>query len=617
MLTKFINLFTTQKSQLPPKKEMGLLQDLDPGKLPSKDMKRFTNEVNALINRYNNKTDDSQKIEILKEIQEKIKEVEYRYRQEHFANSPGYLQARAFLFKEIQYQYASLGVTSLAPRNSSPLAEIIANMSSEKADELLKILVDATAGIKKGGKKLNTALSNLYEKTDTSQEANAFREFLNKHEISFLGGGNSKNFKITAKDGSEEVLKVDYRLSMPKNVEAHLREKLTDLFIPVYVERSATCVDSEGKTINRGLVVTDFCEGGSVVEHRSTLKYVSDLVTKTGSIFQQMAGSMLDIQDAHCMFPDAKITNWLVDEEGNVRIGDTKSFLFTDEQGKYKSDIPGNKYCSFLNTPDYIPPEFDDSSFDADAAHAYILGKNLYHFTSGKVGTVNDGAKFDFDTQFFKIPTIGPAYKELIEGLVKPDPAKRMSVREALDQLFMINNPAFREVFTELKALKFGENDKIMNQYIREKQQLINATTDKRKLAEILYDLKNTVAALKNDKVAQEVRDIVDDYRSSAGLFTVGKNAKASRIEQSMSQLSIEERCHFMDSPKSKDVMKAIASHRHWGKSGKVYFTETGEIDTEKAAKHFKDFKAKFSEQFKKEPETEQIEEQSRKSLEL
>ncbi len=615
MFAKFTNLFSTQKPELPPKKEMGLLKDFDPGVLPSKDMKRFTKEINELISQYN-KTDDSEKIAILKGIQEKIKEVEYRYRQQHFAKSPGYLQAQAFLFKEIQYQYASLGTTSLAPAHSSPLTEIIANMSSEKADKLLSILVDATKDRENEGKKLNTELSNLYEKTDKSPEANAFRKFLSTHEISFLGGGNSKNFRVVGtSDGKEEVLKVDYRLSMPKNVEAHLREEITDLFTPVYAERSATCVDSKGNTINRGIVVTDYCKEGSVIDYRTT--NLKEIVVQTGSIFQQMAGAMLDIQDAHCMFPDAKITNWLVDEKGNIRIGDTKSFLFTDEQGKYKSDIPGNEYCSFLNTPDFVPPEFLDSSFDADAAHAYILGKNLYYFTSGKVGEIDDGAKFDFNRIFFKIPDIGPAYRTLIEALVKPDPAKRMPVREALDQLFIINNPAFRDVFTELKALKFGENDKIMNQYIRERQQSINATSDAKEQARILLDLKKTVTALKNDKAAQEVRDIIDDYRATAGLFTVGKNAKANRIEQSMSQLSIEERCHFMDTPKSKDVMKAIASHRHWGKSGKVYLTETGEIDTEKAAKHFKDFKVKFNEQLKKEPKTEQIEEKPTKSLEL
>ncbi|WP_223825966.1 hypothetical protein, partial [Staphylococcus aureus] len=78
---------------------------------------------------------------------------------------------------------------------------------------------------------------------------------------------NSKNFKVVrTKDGNEEVLMVDFRLSMPKNVEVHLREEISDLFIPVYAERSATCVDSEGNKICRGHVVTDFCKGGSVAE---------------------------------------------------------------------------------------------------------------------------------------------------------------------------------------------------------------------------------------------------------------------------------------------------------------------------------------------------------------
>lgn len=505
-------------------------------------------------------------------------------------------------------------------------------MSPEKADKLLDILVNNTSkGLTKEElekKNYKKELANLYEESDKSPEAEAFRKFIKEHEISFLGGNNSKNFKITQlSDQSEFVLKIDYRFGMPRNVEAHLREKLSDKFIPIHAERQATCIDhATGDTITRGIHVTEYSGGGSVYDHRQQLTRVSDLIRYSGEIFEQMAGSMLDIQDAGCMFPDAKITNWLIDDIDQLQLSDTKTFIFTDKNGKYHLGLPGNEYGAFLDSNNYRPPEVNglitdpsETILDADAVHAYILGVNLYIYATNSMGKGNNGAKFDFDFQLFNSEPHGPAFKELVVGLVNPDPAKRMPVREALDRLFMINNPEFKDVFTQLKTLNFGKDDKMMNQYIRDKQELINITYGKEARQKILEDLQNTVSALETGPV-QQVRSEISKFRKEAAdLFAVGKNAKAERIENAMSKLSIEERVHFFDSTKSKEVLKELASHRHWGKGGKVYLTEN-EIDTDKAATSFKDFKAKFQDQMKprKPKEEEPTErEEHRKSIEI
>lgn len=591
MLSKLSKLLK-KEPKLPPRKPMPHLSDFEHGALPREDMVKFTKEVNLLIDQYNKQDKDSSKIDTLKEIQKKIQEIDYKYRPSQLARSPGYQSAHDSLFKDIQYQYSSLGVSSFSsPKKSSSLPEVIANMSPEKTNQLL--------GILNKGKEadLDNELKALYQPTDKSEEAKAFRQFLKEHEISFLGGGNSKNFKVTRlKDGTESVLKVDNRLDMPRNIESHLREKLGDKFAPIDTERTAIGKDSEGKPIQRTLLVTEFCKGGSVDQQRSQFTTVPELVENTGKIFEQMSSVMLDIQEAGCMFPDAKITNWLVDEDNKIRLADTKSFLFTDKNGNYHSDIPGNEYCGFISTGGFQPPEFYKSSMSSDSVHAYILGKNLYYYTSGKLGKGDDGSKYDFSGQFFKTKE-GPEYKEIIEGLIKPDPSKRMPVREAVDRLFMINNPEFKDVFTDLKKLKFGENDKVMNDYIRDKQKQINSTTNPDERAKILKELETTVSKLKEDKATQEVKNVINGFRERAGLFTVGMKAKATRIENEMSKLSIEERSNFFGSDKSEQVLKAIASHRHWGKGGKTYVTKEGEIDQEKAAQSFKDFKSKFKAQ--------------------
>ncbi|MFJ1267106.1 hypothetical protein ACD661_00885 [Legionella lytica] len=463
-------------------------------------------------------------------------------------------------------------------------------MAPEKADKLLGILV------KGKNPALDDELRSLYDVTDERVEAKNFRKFLRGHEISYLGGGNSKNFKVVDLDnGQEAVLKIDCRLDMPRNVESHLREKMPDSFAPIAAERQVCCRNEKGESISRTMLVTDFCKGGSVNEHRSNLTTKTELLKSTGQIFEQMAGTLLNIQEAGCMFPDAKITNWLVDASGKVQLADTKSFLFTDANQQYREGLPGNKYCGMLRTSGFTPPELNDATMSADAVHAYILGKNLYYYASGKLGQGDDAADFKFDSVGFEGP-VGKEYKEIIQGLVRPEPQERMKVREALDRLFMINHPEFKAVFAELQALKFGENDEKMNEFIRNKQNQINNTPLEGRPA-ILAELQQTIVTLKADKAVEGVKSTIQDLRDRAGIFTVGMNAKAERIESAMGKLSIEERCNFLGSAKAEPVMQALASHRHWGKGGQVNLTADGKIDVEKSAQSFKDFKAKFIDQ--------------------
>ena len=83
------------------------------------------------------------------------------------------------------------------------------------------------------------------------------------------------------------------------------------------------------------------------------------------------------------------------------------------------------------------------------------------------------------------------------------------------------------------------------------------------------------------------------NYRENAGLFTIGMKAKSLRIETAMLDVPVEDRVNFLQSPGSSKVMEALASHRYLGKRGNVYLNENGQVDTEKAATTFKEFKKK------------------------
>ncbi|MCC5792307.1 MAG: hypothetical protein JJT82_06850 [Legionellaceae bacterium] len=579
---------------------MSLLAPMPAGKLPPGAVCAFLTTVNERIQSFNNTADNDKKKHILGQIQKIIRGIEYRYPPSYLAASPVYQAAQAKLFRDIRDQLYRLGTTSLRDETEPPssLAEIIANMSPQKAAALLKILDRGS------GANLGETLPHLYAREDLSPEATHFAAFLQEHTVSFLGGVNSKVFKVEhSRTGQRAVLKVDNRLDLPRNREFYLRHQqaLKAKFIANKVERQVTTQRDSGDTISRTLLVTDYCEGGDLFSHRNTLQTNAALAGKVGTIFAQMARTMLDIQEAGCIFPDAKITNWLVDAHDNVRIADTKSFLFTYDTGRYSSIIPGNEYAGFVHTPFFTPPECSSGPVYADSMHAYILGKNIYVYATGKRVSGDDGAAFDFSGAFFKTEK-GVQYQSLIENLVKPKPEERMSLRNASDALYMLNidevfltkYTQFRAIVDELKSLRFGVDDPQMNAYICQKQLEVNGARTDLDVEKILGDMKAMVRALQADPAAQTLRDIIENYRKNAGWFTIGMHVKATRIERAMARLPLEERQQLLASRQTQEVMEALASHRYWGKRGNVYKNEKGGVDPRQAATTFKHFKERF-----------------------
>jgi hypothetical protein len=582
--------------EAPPKRAMPVIQSFAKGTLKKEDCQQFEKKINELIERYNEANEDDKRA-LLAQIQSKIQQIEYKYRPSDLAASKAFINVRNELFLEIKYQLASLAIPSLLnpTDNPSTLAELIANMAPDKADKLTGILIkgenDALVG----------ELAALYETDDESHDAKAYRQFLQNNQITYLGGGNSKNFRVENNDTHMvEVLKVDCRLDMPRHVEQHLREKLGDKFTPNPAERSVVCKDPKTKkTVSRSLLVTEFCPSGSVLDYRVKMGKdikTDDLHEKANDIFGQMSDIFLQIQDNGCFFPDAKFTNWLLDGSGKLRLADTKSFLFTDSNGNYSSGLEKNQRCGFVTTQCFNPPEYGSSKVNVDSAHAYILGKNLYAFMTVQVPEAKDAKGLDFSSNHFKGEK-GGQYKHLIESLVKSDPKKRMTLNDARLELFLIKEPEFRAVFDDLKSLRFGPNDKAMNDHINQKiQQISTANPDDR--AMIKRDLEADVEQLKTNAQLKEIKSITQNLRDSSHWYTIGKNKKAGLIDAAMGQVSIEERKTFgsNDSKEENQVVRELARHRHIGKRGKVYVNKDNEIDNGKAAKTYKEFKSKFNE---------------------
>ena len=453
----------------------------------------FYIQINEAITKYNRAEDNNTKLEALNNMQEALHYVDVHAAAE---DEPGNLtQATEFhtnkttLFKQIKTAYADLGVTTLVRRtpgrDDSPVAQIISDLPPDKADSLMEILHKGVSST------LNDELKGLYNEQDTSQEAKQWASFLDNHSIEFLGGGNSQNFSVINNTNQQvKVLKVDNRLGMPRHTEEHLREALPDVFIPVDAERQVLGLcplsKNRSKTQNgsRTLIVTDFCSLGSVLEHSETVRAKKDdneLYKSSSNLMGQMIGVLSKIQGSNCCFPDAKLTNWLVDENGRIRLADSKSFVFTFN-GRYEKHLPGNEGTSheLLHTNRFTPKELTSPPFDAEPLHAAILGCNLYTYLAGN--TLPDKTKERKNESIFQ-SELGQEYLKLINQLVKDPPHTRMSLGEAQTQLQHLANLTDPEYYLDNKTKQLSDkfnfnlkpfvdkkisSDKALNDYDKE-----------------------------------------------------------------------------------------------------------------------------------------------------
>lgn len=130
------------------------------------------------------------------------------------------------------------------------------------------------------------------------------------------------------------------------------------------------------------------------------------------------------------------------------------------------------------------------------------------------------------------------------------------------DPIFIKIQDMVENEFLALKELEFGAQDESMTHFLQEKRSAINEAGSIAEIQGIFKELQKTRLALQADPATHEVRRIIEDFRSKASLLTIGMNKKADRIEKAMGKVSIEDRCHFLESGSSKEVLTALSSPR-------------------------------------------------------
>jgi len=209
----------------------------------------------------------------------------------------------------------------------------------------------------------------------------------------------------------------------------------------------------------------------------------------------QMAQALRRIQLAGNVLTDSKITNWLVDDNGTLRIADSKSSMFTDSEGFFSPQkVVANKYYSICANQGFIPPELFEPGAQADSVHAYILGKNLYIAMTGKYGLEDEGDLFDYSDPIFNTEQ-GKQIKTLIQDLVQTNPNNRSSIQTACNEFFIISHPEWSGYLRTVQKLALTKNDSVVNDFLTEKiAQIEKANPDEQEV--IRQELQQWTATL-------------------------------------------------------------------------------------------------------------------------
>ena len=327
-----------------------------------------------------------------------------------------------------------------APIIPSPLCQMLEGVSQPKVERLIGIFQANWTD----PESIKGNLISLYPYNDNkSDEAYRFINFLQTHEISVLGGadtkhllsgGNTKNFLVTnTATGVSQVFGVRNKKGVLSDLSKEIRQELErDRLI------STTWVQKNSQEHERySLFVTDYFPSGSLNKcyDRKTLTH-SERYQQCSENIQKMIIGFQGLEKRGVLFPDAKVTNWMIGSEGNLIIADTKSLVTIEQISKSKTNV------GLIATSGYIPPEINkiippEQEINIEKVHAFILGANLYDYLTGK-----EPPKIilpEHFTQPIFEGIIGKQYKDLIVNLTQTEPLSRMSLNQAMKELKFIN----------------------------------------------------------------------------------------------------------------------------------------------------------------------------------
>ncbi|WP_258956527.1 hypothetical protein [Legionella sainthelensi] len=538
--------------------------------------------INQLIQAYNEARCEEASIDALKYVLRYKQFIENKYSDKFVSMCPEFsIEIHTKLFSKLKAEFAKYSIFSLygmfdaSTPTKNEFAEILADMEPEKVNRLIDIL-------SRGEFFDINKLITLYAPLENPK----FDHFIKNTDISFLGGANSKNFKLFPKNGNPPyVLKIENRMGIPKQPIINLMREssVKDTFIPEEVTRTGTLSISRYRE-TRTLSVIPFYPHGNLIIHSK--KHGSDDKMRIKSalhMYQQMLSILIRLGQEGYVFPDMKNTNWLVGENGELAISDNKS-LVPCIDGKI-SKIMAN---SLLRTSYLSPPEIitilinpKKNYISVDKMHAHMLGKNLYQYVTEcgeeKLYQITEASQYDFIYPIFQTNE-GTELQKLIEKLVQDEPEARPSLKEIEVQLHRIESLVQQKeellriinklktentlLLNQIERCSFGDNDEHMEDFINEKIELINTSINPEELEKLKISLETI---LKDQLAIDFVKSILLNVRIKTNCMNNMKS-KAHKIELKICNIPVEDRGNIInkDSQLGHEVHLFIASSSHF-----------------------------------------------------
>lgn len=168
---------------------------------------------------------------------------------------------------------------------------------------------------------------------------------------------------------------------------------------------------------------------------------------------------------------------------------------------------------------------------------------------------------------------------------------KELSANTKFIQAFIdtnINNALYK-----IYGCRINDDDTMLINYVNEKRKLAKTSSTEEKIL-ILDELENTLSSVNSPQMIA-TKEATKSLRDHNHFWTTGKIEKAERIEKALSATQLEQRRYVITEQSPNKVQEALASHRHFGRHGKVY-KKQNEIDVENAAQTYQCLKKKFTE---------------------
>jgi hypothetical protein len=371
----------------------------------------YITEINRLIDAYNQVND----VKTLIEIEQIKTTIEGKYPAIFYSGCLDYVEIiQINLFNELQAGFTACGFQREEP---CELAHLIRTIPYEELAALYEALINIEQGL----------LVNLPEK-------------FKGYGIVLLSNGNNFVYQFTELNtGKPYILSIGDLLNRPKELGIQLGNETRYVKNP-YVSRQYTYgTDEDPETgvstyFTWNINVFPFYKQGSLDNYHAQLTDNKNKLQVVTQQYVQMVDILLDLQNKHRAMPDAKYSNWMVDDQDNLVIIDTKSMIAVNEQLDYQKTLPENRwYNHYIFSEMFADPQLLSGEFNADSLHVFIVGRNLSF-------SLIDS---DYDNPILETPQ-GEELATLIEQMTTNDLSQRITLSQVKTELEYIQNPRLR-----------------------------------------------------------------------------------------------------------------------------------------------------------------------------